>query len=239
MKAHTPGQVQLRPNVPMIARVRERARRELAGYYAQIENLDWNMGRILSALEENDLNDDTHVIFFSDHGDMHGSHGQFLKTSPWEESVRVPFIMFGRETVYSHHTGSLPLLVNHVDIAPTTLGLCGIPVPAWMQGADYSSYRLSGKPPASEPDSAYLQVVVPTGHPDSIDRPWRGLVTRDGWKYVALEGQPWLLYNLTEDPYEQANLAFNSLFAHERRRLNARLAAWVDETGDRFTMPDV
>jgi arylsulfatase A-like enzyme len=239
MKAHTPGQVQLRPNVPNIPRVRERARRELAGYYAQIENLDWNIGRILKALDEYDLSEDTHIIFFSDHGDMHGSHGQFLKTSPWEESVRVPFMIYGRETVYSQHTGSLPLLVNHVDIAPTTLGLCGITKPAWMQGADYSSYRLHGEPPASEPDSAYLQVVVPTGHPDSIDRPWRGLVTRDGWKYVALAGQPWLLYNLNEDPYEQANLAFNSLYAQERRQFNARLAAWVDETGDRFDLPDV
>ncbi len=129
MKAHTPGQVRLRPNVPEIARITERARRELAGYYAQIENLDWNVGRILGALADFDLSEDTHVIFFSDHGDMHGSHGQFLKTSPWEESVRVPFIIYGRETAYSQHTGSLPLLVNHVDIAPTTLGLCGIPIP--------------------------------------------------------------------------------------------------------------
>jgi arylsulfatase A-like enzyme len=94
-------------------------------------------------------------------------------------------------------------------------------------------------PPAHEPDSAYLQLVVPTGHGDSIDRPWRGVATRDGWKYVALEGQPWMLHNLNEDPYELANLAFNTRYRTERRRLHERLAQWVDETGDVFVLPEL
>jgi len=239
MRRHTPGTVKLRPNVPSIPRVVERARRELAGYYAQIENLDWNVGRILQALARLDLLDNTHVIFFSDHGDMHGSHGQFLKTSPWEESVRVPFIIAGRETMYSHRTGSLPLLVNHVDIAPTSLGLCGLPIPDWMQGFDYSSFRLRGVSPTQAPDSAYLQVVVPTHHHDSIDRPWRGVITNDGWKYIALEGQPWMMFNLNEDPYEQANLAFNSRYQVERGRLNDRLRSWISDTGDEFCLPSL
>ena len=41
--------------------------------------------RLLEALRECELFDDTHVVFFSDHGDLHGSHGQFMKTAPWEE----------------------------------------------------------------------------------------------------------------------------------------------------------
>lgn len=58
-----------------------------------------------------------------------------------------------------------------------------------MQGTDYASYRLKGEAPAGRPDSAYLQLVVPTRHYDSVDRPWRGIVTEDRWKYVALEGR--------------------------------------------------
>jgi arylsulfatase A-like enzyme len=239
MQRHTPGKIELRSNVPQIPGVVERARRSLAGYYAQIENLDWNIGRVLAALERTGLGDSTHILFFSDHGDMHGSHGQFLKTSPWEESVRVPFILYGCESVYALRTGNVPLLVNHVDIAPTTLGLCGIPVPGWMQGFDYSAYRLGGNTTPEEPDSAFLQVVIPTHHGDSIDRPWRGVVTRDGWKYIVLEGQPWLLFNLNEDPFEQRNLAFNTIYAAERRRLNDRLAAWIVDTGDQFMLPDL
>ena len=237
MRRHTPGELVLRPNVPAIPRVVEQARRELAGYYAMIENLDWNVGRIRAALDEAGLAHNTHIIFFSDHGDMHGSHGQFRKTNPWEESMRVPCIIGGNVPRYANKDGRVDAPVNHVDLGPTSLGLCGLDVPAWMEGFDYSGLRVPGRPAAHLPDSAYLQLVVPTGHADSIDRPWRGVVTTDGWKYVALEGQPWMLFNLNEDPYELANLAFNSRYAVERRRLQERVAAWIEQTADDFALP--
>ncbi|MBN1642681.1 MAG: sulfatase [Anaerolineae bacterium] len=237
MARHTPGQVALRPNVPPIPRVREQATRELAGAYAMVENLDWNVGRIRQALVDEELDLDTHIVFFSDHGDLHGSHGQFKKTAPWEESVRVPFLVGGLHPRYEARSGWQPHLINHVDIAPTTLGLCGIDKPEWMRGHDYSGVRLPSRPQAPVPDSAFLQSVVPTGHGDSVDRPWRGIVTDDGWKYVALEGQPWLLFDLNEDPYELANLAHNTRYRVERARLQDRLAAWISDTGDHFTLP--
>lgn len=239
MGRYAPGRIALRENVPPIASVVERARRELAGYYAMIENLDWNVGRIVARLRQRGIYDDTHIVFFSDHGDMHGSHGQFLKTSPWEEAVRVPFILGGGRRYEMKAGTRVDAPLNHVDVGPTSLGLCGIEVPDWMPGTDYSHHRLRKMAPASEPDSAYLQLVVPTGHGDSIDRPWRGLVSRDGWKYVALEGQPWMLHNLNEDPYELANLAFNTRYRNERRRLHERLVQWVDETGDVFALPEL
>ena len=239
MARHGAGRVQLRANVPDVPRVVERARRELAGYYAQIENLDYNVGRVLEALEETGLAEDTYVIFFADHGDMHGSHGQFRKTAPWEEAVRVPFIIYRFGAAYTHARRTPCLPVNHVDIAPTSLGLCGIDVPDWMRGTDYSGSYVRGRPPVEEPDSAYMQLVVATGHGDSIDRPWRGIVTTDGWKYVCLEGQPWMMFNLGEDPYELANLAHNTRFRAERKRLQERLAQWMAETGDEFRLPEL
>ncbi len=95
MGMHNPAELELRPNVPDIPRITTKARKDLAGYYAMIENFDWNIGRIRQALDEAGLSEDTWIIFFSDHGDMHGSQGQFLKTSPWEESIRVPCIIAG------------------------------------------------------------------------------------------------------------------------------------------------
>lgn len=243
MGRHSPATLALRPNVPAIPRIEEHARRELAGYYAMIENLDWNLGRIRAALAANGLAHNTHIIFFSDHGDMHGSHGQLRKTSPWEESIRVPFIIGGHVPRYENRAGYLPIPINHVDIGPTSLGLCGIDTPEWMQGTDYSAYRLNneGRQPdiPNEPDSAFLQLVVPTGHAHSTDRPWRGLVTRDGWKYTVIEGQPWMLFNLNEDPYELANHAHNRAYARDRRRLQDRLAAWIVDTGDDFDLPEI
>ncbi|MBN1247286.1 MAG: sulfatase [Anaerolineae bacterium] len=239
MAAHTPAQVALRPNVPPVTWVEERARRELAGYYAQIENLDWNVGRVRQALVEAGLDGNTHIVFFSDHGDNHGSHGQFLKTSPWEESVRIPFIIGGLQGCYDGRQGRPDVLINHVDIAPTTLGLCGIDAPDWMRGHDYSGLRLASRPQRTSPDSAFIQSVVPTGHGDSVDRPWRAVVTRDRWKYVVLEGQPWLMFDLKEDPYELVNLAHNTNFLRERRRLQGRLAQWIADTGDEFALPEI
>lgn len=237
MARHKPEALKLRPNVPHVASVEQRARREYAGACAQIENLDWNVGRVRKALAEMGLDKNTWIFFFSDHGDMHGSHGQFRKMTPYEEAIRVPMIVAGGASVAKAKGGRDATPMNHVDIAATTLGLAGVPKPAAMQGTDYSARVLGSGGTEGEPDSAFLQSVVPTMHGDSVDRPWRGVVTRDGWKYVCLEGQPWLLFNLNEDPYEQVNLAFNTRFRAARTRLQQRLAEWIAQTGDKFPLP--
>ena len=205
-----------------------------------VENLDWNVGRIRRKLEELGLAENTHILFFSDHGDMHGSHGMFHKTNPYEESIRVPFIMSGGYSHYGVCAGrKADYPISSVDIAPTTLGLCGIPVPEWMQGTDYSALRTKWNPGVEYPDSAYIQSVIPTRHGDSTDSAWRGVITRDGWKYVCLPNTPWLMFNLNEDPYELANLAHNTVFNAKRIELNERLRKWVHDTGDDFPVPEI
>ncbi|WP_105615406.1 sulfatase family protein [Vallitalea okinawensis] len=239
-KNYTPGRIKLRGNVPNIKNVQEKAREDLAGYYAQIENLDYNLGRIREALNEFGLTDDTHIVFFSDHGDMHGSHGQYLKMSPMQESISIPFIIGGELARYNGRlNGDCHVPINHVDIAPTTLGLCGLDVPDWMEGTDYAHYRIKGRRIDEEPDSAYLQSVIPTGHHNSVDRPWRGIVTKDGWKYICFKRTPWLMFNLNEDPYEQVNLAHNSKFIEKRIELNDRLQQWITDTEDSFDLPEL
>ncbi len=237
MAGKSAGRIEFRPNVPEVPRVREQAARELSGYYAAIENLDWNVGRIVEALDRLGLYSNTHIIFFSDHGDMHGSQGQFRKTNPYEESVRVPLIISGVSRFYGLRNGPCRTLASIVDLAPTSLGLCGLPVPAAMSGRDLSGVRLANVPDVEEPESAFIQLVEPTRHGDSTDRPWRGVVTDDGWKYVCLEGQPWLMFNLGEDPYEQVNLAHNTRFRVQRKRLHDALKGWIEKTGDAFELP--
>lgn len=61
----------------------------------------------------------------------------------------------------------------------------------------------------------------------------------EGWKYAVFEGQPWLLYNLNEDPFETANLAWDDRSREERSRCRDRLASWIFDTGDSFFLPDV
>jgi arylsulfatase A-like enzyme len=233
MARHTPGQIELRPNVPDVEWVRDRAQRELAGYYAMIENLDWNVGRIRETIAEAGLFENTLVMFFSDHGDMHGSNGRFNKSCPHEESIRIPFIIAGEKIKYGAGAHFPDNPVNHVDMIPTTLGLCGIETPAELPGFDYSGLW-SGKTAANAPDSAYLQHSHKKGLPH-----WRGIVTQDGWKYACMPGQPWVMYNLNDDPYETMNVAFLSTCYPKRRELHARLQQWIDETGDDFTLPEL
>jgi len=236
-KNYHPESIQMRPNVPDIPRVKDPARKDLAGYYAQIENLDHNLGRILDTLDAEGLAENTHVIFFSDHGDSHGSHGHFRKSNPYEEAVRILCIVLpaGGRRVQDHSNAPF----NHVDFAPTSLGLCGIDVPDWMEGTDFSHHVLADRPaPESEPTSAYIQQCVRKRF-QSLNRTWRGIRTNDGWKYVCLKGQPLLMFDLNEDPYETLNLAFLDTHNDKRETLQNELAAWIEKTEDVFALPEV
>ena len=109
-----------------------------------------------------------------------------------------------------------------------------------MKGIDYSGYVDPARPkPNDEPDSAYLQLVDPGDCIVDRDRPWRGIITHDGWKYAVLEGQPWMMYNLNEDPYEMVNMAILGREKAKRKELQAILADWIERTGDTFTLPEI
>ena len=153
--------------------------------------------------------------------------------------MRVPFIVSGCQATYDGYLQHQDdHLVNHVDVAPTTLGLCGIDAPDFMQGYDYSPLRLAWRSQPEYPDSAFLQLVSPTRHADSTEFAWRAIITRDGYKFASFTQMPWLLFNLNEDPLEQANLAYNPRYAAKRRELTARLRRWISETGDDFPLMD-
>jgi len=237
MRRHTPASISLRKNVPDVGWVTEKARDELSGAYAMAENLDDNVGKVVKWLRDTGKYENTHILFFSDHGDMHGSHGRFRKTIAYEESVRVPFIIGGGLPHYEGwRTGKTSCLINHVDIAPTSLGLCGINPPESMRGTNYAGLRKSGAGLPLYPESAYLQSVIPTRHPDSEEFAWRGVVTADGYKYASFERMPWLMFDLNTDPYEQVNLAHNREFKEKRDELQQRLRQWIDDTGDSFEL---
>jgi len=244
--------IQLRPNVPLDrldVRERMQLRLDLAGYYEAIERLDHNLGHLVAELDALDLLCSTHIIFLSDHGDMHGSHGERLKTHPYEESIRIPFVIGGGYG-YPHLVGSASAVINHVDVAPTTLKLCDIDVPPGMQGFDYSHNR---RPPmlsplavdhvqlsqriAAEPEAALLQLVYPTAPSrHSVRFTWRGIVTRDRWKYITRDGgRPHLLFDLNSDPFEEEDLKGRPQFAAKQRQLHEMLEQLLlsnDDTDD-------
>ena len=238
--------IQFRPNVPAARQLREEAADAHVGYYGMIENLDYNVGRILTALKALGIDRETYVVYFSDHGDMLASHGISGNSLPWEECIRIPFIVGMVGGHFSMKVGTSDAPVNHVDIAPTTLGLCGIEIPQRMVGYDYSRYCIRqdrpeyrGEPdPDGEPDSAFLQ-QIPRKFYCPVNRAWRGVVMRDGWKYVCTPHNDWLLYDTVADPYEQANLVYWYDHQEAKERCHRRLVRWIAETGDAFEMPDI
>ena len=115
LERYSAEEIVLRPNVPPVERFRSEARESLAGYYAMIEDLDANVGRVIETLARTGLAENTYVVFFSDHGDMHGSQARTLKCVPWEASIRIPFIVRGPQkpaTEITENTEEGPLDVH-------------------------------------------------------------------------------------------------------------------------------
>lgn len=224
MQRYDPAKLTMRPNWK--AGVPQAGRQQIAAYYAAITAIDDQVGRMMDALKDLALDQDTIVLFSSDHGDMLGSQGQRLKRKPWEESIRVPGILHyparvkaGRQT---------DALLSHVDLAPTLLALCGAKVPRDMQGADLSEVVL-GKTDRG-PDSVFFQIFVPFAG-DGTPHPWRGVRT-PRYMYARTEKEPWVLYDLEKDPFEMTNLAKDPASDGLRKELEARLEKWMKATGD-------
>ncbi|NIA14865.1 MAG: sulfatase-like hydrolase/transferase [Nitrospiraceae bacterium] len=218
-----PEALEVRPNFTDTPEMRA----DLATYYAMIENLDWNMGRLMETIASLDGFEDTLTVYFSDHGDFMGSHGVSRgKNRPHEESVRIPAIFHwpGRTPAQ----GTIPGLFSLVDLLPTTLGLINHDIPVHNQGTDLSP--LVRGESAEGPDEVLLEMV---GNPRwSLQmRDWRGLVT-EKWKYAFYETGDQVLFDLEHDPYEMNNLAYTD--EETRRAMEQRLLQLLADTREPF-----
>jgi len=212
--------IQLRPNVPEEAA--ERARETLAGYYAHCGALDEYFGALLAELERAGLAENTIVVFTSDHGDMHGSHGLWMKQWPHEESIRVPFLLRWPAGL-GDTARELKAPVNSPDIMPSLLGLCGAPIPDTVEGCDFSPI-LRGEAEVDDGD-AYLACFVPFHQMTYSNggRDYRGLRT-ERYTYVRDHAGPWLLFDNETDPYQLNNLAGDAdLCAEFEEKLQRKL----------------
>jgi arylsulfatase A-like enzyme len=223
---YDPAKIELRKNWREGAK-RNGSAKDIAGYYAAIACLDAEIGRLLKKLDEAGERDNTIVLFSSDHGDMLGSHGTFLKRKPWEESVRVPGILRWPRRLKAGRRTDAPF--SHVDVVPTLLGLAGVKTPVAMHGHDYSDY-LRGETDKT-PEHAHLAIYTKTELGEH--GPWRGIRSRK-WKYARHEDKPWVLYDLENDPYELTNLAGRAGHRQLIAGFDKAIAAQMAATGDRW-----
>lgn len=209
---------------------------DLRGYYAAIENLDDNVGRLVGTISEMGEWHRTVVILASDHGELLGSHGLRGKHDPREESIGIPLIVAGGR-VKRRQVHSDPVCTE--DLYPTILGLAGLEAARSKPGTDLTPL-LTGKLTELDRPGIMLEMVAeyrttaPFHH-----QTWRAFRTRTH-KYVVLGdgmgGRPWLYFDLVNDPYEMANLAHDTGRGPELATMHKLLRERMRETGDHYVL---
>jgi arylsulfatase A-like enzyme len=212
----------LRPNVP--AEKRAEAEGILRGYYAHMAALDDCFARLLGTLEKQGVAEDTIVVFTSDHGDMMLSQGLTTKLYPWDESVRIPFLLrYPRKFGRNGRRVKTPL--NMPDMMPTLLALAGLKAPDGVQGRDLLAGAEAG---------AFISLPVPITEARRYGfAEYRGLRS-ERYTYVRSIRGPWLLYDNQRDPYQMRNLCGRAEGAEVQRAMDKQLDARLRELKDEF-----
>ncbi|MDX1637182.1 MAG: sulfatase [Balneolaceae bacterium] len=209
-------------------------------YAAMIENLDTNIGKIMTVLDELNLDENTVVIFYSDNGGR-GGYG-FLghekanvtdnaplkggKGTFYEGGIRVPLIIRWPAVIEPGAKTLEPVLT--IDFYPTYLSLADVEHP--------QNYKLDGQslfPLLTNPEATLNRQSMYWHFPGYPNNPWRTTpvsVVRSGpWKLMKFyETEELKLYNLWDDPGEHRNLADQK--STVRDRLAGQLEAWLNET---------
>jgi len=207
------------------------------GYHAHISAIDDEVGRIREAVRDLDAERRTILIYTSDHGSMQGSFGLRNKRFPYEESIRVPFIVQAPGTVRPGLSSAE--LFGAIDMAPTIAGLAGVPaLPGWV-GQDHSAWLRGEEGPRS--GSEPIMHILSSRHVRQPPEQWpapgfRGVRT-DRWTYAVTPAGPWLLFDNDADPFQQVNLARDPARADVRSRLADQIATWLTEADDPFVLP--
>jgi len=186
-----------------------------------VKSLDRSVGEIMQALKDLDFDENTVVIYLSDHGYLWGEHGLGGKWLLYEESIRVPIIIQGPGIPNIKQGIKLDNIALNIDIAPTILDIAGIPIPEEMDGISLNPL-LNGQEDPSRIDffMEHVDIIdVENPIPDS-----RG-VRSDEWKYIRyINVKPEVeeLYNIKSDPLESNNLANEEKYIEIKNQLKER-----------------
>ncbi len=189
------------------------------GYYRLITEMDRAVGDIRKKLKEKGIDDNTVIIFAGDNGFFLGEHGMAGKWYAYEQSIRVPLVIYDPRLPDSLRGRKISEIALNVDVAPTILSLAGATVPQTMQGESLVPL-LENKPVPWRQDFYYEHLVKIKTIPQSE------AVVSLQYKYIVYPGQVPLyeeLFDLQKDPLEQKNLAgeaiYKSVLEHMRIRL--------------------
>lgn len=182
-------------------------RAKVRAYLATIRFMDAQVGRVLDALETQGLDDNTIVVFWSDHGYHLGEKDITGKNTLWERSTRVPLIFAG-PGVSTNAQSSQP--AELLDMYPTLVELAGLPTKSGLEGLSLVPQLKNAATPREQP-------AITTHNPGNHT------VRSERWRYIRYADGSEELYDHLRDPGEWANLAKNSEYAE----VISELAAWL------------
>lgn len=200
------------------------------GYYAAIETLDDCLGRILDTLNRAGKLDNSIIVFTSDHGDNLGSHRQFGKQLPFEESISIPFIVRYPKKI---KPGTVTdALLAPVDMMPTVLSFAGVRCPD-VDGKDISSAAMGDDKDMQDAVLIMKSIPLSTNWIVNGNGAWRGVRTkRYTYARKSDSKQPWMLFDNNKDPFQLKNLVDDPAWADLRKKLDKKTDELLAEAGD-------
>jgi len=201
-----------------LPRTKNDIRDQLAAYYAVIDDMDTQIGRILQKLKETGRSDNTIIIFTSDHGLAIGSHGLLGKQNMYEHTVGVPFIIAGKGIPKGARSSALIYLR---DMFPTTCELADIAVPSTVTAQSFAP-SLRGEKPSPSRQTAYAYFY------DS-----QRMIRTDRWKLIFYpQLKSYQLFDLKNDPHELHDLSRDTAHTDRLNQLRRQMEQWFRSRGD-------
>ncbi len=203
----------------------EKYQTNMRAYYRMITGIDNAIERVLKVLEAKGLDQNTIIVYSADNGFMRGDRGTAGKWNHYEQSLRIPLIVYDPRLPEDQRGRVVPELVNNVDLPATFVDWAGVDIPDVYQGHSLRPL-MEGEVPAD-----WRQDVF-TEHMFIRFNDWHS-VRSERYKYANYyeeEGGPYeVLFDLEKDPTEFTNLANHPEYASVLRKMRGRMQDYLTE----------
>jgi len=233
LKSLYPSQQQLPWRENAEEKFKKKWRQSYQGYHTHITAIDAQIGCILEKLKQLKIEDNTIIIYSSDHGSMMNSNGKVNKCFPYEESIRVTFLIRYPNVIDSGLVKNE--LFGSIDIFPTLCGLAGIKIPSFCHGQDFSANLLGQKGP--DTDSQFIMHIGKAdvqGDIANFNTPFYRGVRGKRYTYTVNAGGQGQLFDNLNDPFQKNNLIADSEYLQVREQMRNELNYWIGKVENPF-----
>jgi len=205
-------------------------RQYLYAYYQLVEKVDFEIGKIINAVDAAGIRENTLIIFTSDHGDGNAAHGWNQKTALFEETIKVPFIVSYVDNIKKEKKAKTTLISNGLDLYPTICDYAGIPIKNNLHG---KSLKAVFEDKQKKLKRDFVVVETKFEGKQALGTTGRAVVSKK-YKYVLYN---WgknreQLFDLEKDPFEMNNLINSKKQQQIIDTYRNYLYEWCKETKD-------